>query len=151
MTRTRALVTLGIAAALAATLVGCRDPLGPQADRLAEARARWAASAPASYAYDYRNLCYCGLIHIRITVADGEVVSVESLGEEPVPDVPERAGYTVEELFDRIGKALDRDPHEARLSFDPDRGHPLEVWFDFEEHTADEEWGFELENFTVLD
>lgn len=151
MTRSMTAVAICLAATLAAVLTACGNPLEPEVASLQEARARWKGSAPASYAYDYRNNCFCGPIHIRITVADGEVASVESLTDEPVPDVPEREGYTVEDLFDRIGGALALDPHLARLAFDPDLGYPVEVWFDLEELTSDEEWGFEVENFTSLD
>lgn len=140
----------GLALLLAAAVAGCADPLAPELDRLRQAERRWAAAGPPSYAYTFTNRCYCPLAELRVVVENGAVVSVESTGD-PSIDPRDAGGYTVEELFERIRQEIAREPHEVRASFHEGLGYPISVWFDYEEHAIDEEWGFEVTGFDPAD
>lgn len=132
---------------------GCASPLDLAWTGLEQAERRWAENAPDHYAFTYQDICYCALQIIHSEVRDGVVVAAEWGGadEDPGPESgPEPEGYTVEDLFERIRKELERDPFEATTHFDPVLGYPTRVFFDYQENTIDEEWGFRVEGFTVL-
>lgn len=143
----------GLVAAMTVAVLAasCRDPLGPERDALADARARWAAAEVASYRFDYLALCYCGLVPVRITVSEGAVTTVEVLEPERVPGWNGPEGVTVEMLFDRIEEGLALDPVEASVTYHPVLGYPTAASFDPEENVADEEWGFTVTAFERLD
>lgn len=136
-----ALLTLGVAA--------CVDPLGPEAARLERAERLWAENRPGHYTFTYQRVCFCPLAVVSVEVLDGEVVAVEWAGPGEEPEI-ELEGHTIDELFDRTRSELERDPFRATLEFDPALGHPTSVYFDYEEHVADEEWGFQVEDFTIV-
>ena len=136
---------------LVTLFTGCRDPLAPEHDALAAARARWEARGPSSYLYEYRNVCYCLWAQVRVTVSEGAVASVEWLAGEPGSESSAPEGYTVEELFARIEAALDGKPHRADAEYDPVLGYPLAASFDPDQHVVDEQWGFVVEEFQPVD
>jgi hypothetical protein len=39
---------------------GCRDPLGPDQDELADAAARWEEAEIRDYVFEFQRLCFCG-------------------------------------------------------------------------------------------
>lgn len=132
---------------LAVLLPGCSsDPLGPHRGELEKNQEKWRAQGIASYTYDYRLNCFCGgpgIQPVRIEVREGEVVEVtlqetgEPVDPSTVDDFP-----TVEDLFGMIRNALEREPFRAEAAYDPLLGYPRDVFIDFEEWVADEEFGF---------
>ncbi len=137
-------------ALLAPLLLACGSgPLAP-AHELERNLALWRAQAIDSYTYDYQLHCFCGgpaIQPVTIEVREGEVVRVtsrdtgEPLDPEHLEDFP-----TVEELFETIRDALERDPFRFEAIYDPELGHPREVFVDFEEQVNDEERGFTAAN-----
>jgi Family of unknown function (DUF6174) len=144
--RRAVLAVLGI---MAAVQPGCSDPVAPVREDLSVARARWEAKGPVSYRYDYRDVCFCAVRHLRITVRNGEVGDVEWLGETP-PFVQGPQGFTIDELFDRLATGLAEDPPHADILFHPMVGYPVQAYVNPDEHTVDDEWGFAVENFLTL-
>ena len=131
-------------------MAGCADPAAPELDRLRVAEARWAEAGPASYAYTFANRCYCPLGELRVVVENGAVVSAEPAGED-LMDPRVADGLTMEELFARIRHEIEREPHETRVTYHEETGHPVSAWFDYDERAIDEEWGFEVTAFQPLD
>ena len=143
----------GVAGALLAfALAGaCSDALGPDASELAAARARWERSGTTSYEYRLQRACFCGLEFlrpVRVTVEAGAVVAAvfADTGEPvrtPLSDVE-----TIDDLFDEIQDAIDREAFRIDATYDPDLGFPVDVAIDFEEWTIDEEMAFSVRSFT---
>lgn len=130
--------------ALIAGAAGCgSDPTEVEWSTLSAAERLWSEHGPGTYDYVYTSVCFCPYTPRRVSVSGGEVVAVEPIPPAEPPSEP-LEGYTTEELFDRIRQELARDPHEHRLEFHPTLGYPLEAWFDYEENTVDEEWGFRV-------
>lgn len=147
-----AFVRVVFAAVLALALTACQDPLAPNWDGLERAERLWAETAPAHYSFIYRTQCFCAAEALSIEVLNGEVVSVEPADPTQQPPLDaEVTGYTIEELLDRVRTELRRGPHDARTVFDQSHGIPVDVFFDYQENVIDEEWGFVVEDFTVLD
>jgi hypothetical protein len=152
--RTRLIKAGGLlAAAWTLALGGCEDPLGPERDALAAARARWEASAPTAYHFQFRRLCFCGpatIRPVRIQVLEDEVVAVRDVESgQPVTE-PLDSFPTIEDLFDEIEDALDREAYRLEAMYDVQFGYPIDVSIDFIEHAVDEEMTLLVSEFEVL-
>lgn len=129
------------------------NPLGPDGDALEAARARWAETEPGAYVFQFRRSCFCGpsvLREIRIDVIHGVVVAAVHVDDgqpvdEPLSEVP-----TIDDLFDEIQAALDRDAHELVAAYDENFGYPTNVAIDFILQAVDEEMAFQVTSFDVL-
>ena len=150
---TSALRSLGRAAALALTVViaACGDPVG--VDSFEEARQRWNERAVTHYSYVLRPLCFCiSTGPFRVTVRDDEIVSVVDDGTgEPVTGDPLVLVRTIDQLFVLLDEAWAEDAHVVQAEYDPTYGFPTELWIDYNENVADEELGYQVSEFAVLD
>lgn len=142
----RNLPTLAI---LAVAVSACADPFAPEQNALDDARVRWEAAGITAYQLEYRNVCFCGRVHIRVDVTNGQVTRVEPLDDDDAFG-PVHEGYTVERLFALIQDGLERRPHDVALSFHPELGYPTSVSFDPIGNAIDDEWGFRVENFVTV-
>ena len=126
---------------------GCgEDPLAPDEQALANARARWESRGPSTYTYHYRLSCFCPpqlLETARISVSDGQVTAVHLLDSD-VPAPPDTYDWyeTVEGLFERLAVALESDPAVFEVTYDGTLGYPTSAQVDISEQIADEEYSF---------
>lgn len=132
MIRRRGLAPLVLLLALA----GCSELLGSSGDdfqrrRLAEARALWESSGPASYGYEIDLLCACvpatAQRTVRVTVADGASAVAYAQPDDGPPQAPPAAYQefaTVEKLFAAIEAAISRDQQLLQVSYDQRYGFP---------------------------
>lgn len=156
----------GLAAALTLTaatlpfaLAGCDgSPLGPEGDRLEDALDRWRSAGLTSYRYVYEAHCFCGPTAtqpVAVVVVDGEVASITSVatGEPVQPGAPGDPAevLTVEGLFGFLRDALEDEPASFSASYDPGLGYPRSAMVDFDVQVADEEFGFEARELSVLE
>jgi hypothetical protein len=144
-------------AALAALLVlaaGCGMPFG--GDRLDDARhdlrvarSRWSALGGGSYAFTVQPLCYCVLRAMRVTVTGGQVASrVFVDNAQTVPADQETRLSTADGMFALIDEAIGRDAASIHARYDA-RGVPVEVGIDYQANVADEEFGWNVTDFTL--
>jgi hypothetical protein len=130
-------------------LLACPHPDGVQ-DRLDSARDQWNESAPSHYRFVHDEWAFAPSEGpVEIEVEDGEIVSaviVET--DEPAP--PSRA-LTIEDLFDVVQDELDGDPDDIHIRYDSDLGFPKSVDVDPIENAMDDEHGFTVEQFEVLE
>jgi len=117
-------------------LASCGDgySTAPGLRALAQARERWARTAPAAYQITVSRGCYCLLDATRpviVVVRDGQVES-RRYEDTGVAVVAELAGYypTVEGMFDLIEAAIARGAVQVEASFDATRGFPIEIALD---------------------
>lgn len=140
-----------LAAALPLAASACEgDPFFTDArDELEEARRRWERSEPDAYFYTVARLCFCGDVGpIHVTVVNGAVVSrVYAANGQPVPADRFTGMDTVEELFEVLEDALDRDPADFEAGYDSRLGYPVSAFIDFSANVIDEEDGFTVTNF----
>lgn len=108
---------------------------------LADARARWAAAGPRDYTVTLSVVCFCPpewAGPFEVTVARGAVASVTRDGAP----VPADRGLTVEDVFDRIERALDGGT--AEVTYDAATGMPLRARLDPVPNAVDDEQTYTL-------
>lgn len=98
-----------------------------------------------TYSFTYDVSCFCAgaaLTPVRVRVADGEVVSVESL-EDAEPVEASRLGFghslTVEGLFGYIESRLLERPDDVDVRYDDEFGFPILAFFDVAAEVSDDE------------
>ncbi|MBT8336484.1 MAG: hypothetical protein KJO11_07765 [Gemmatimonadetes bacterium] len=118
-------------------------------DDLRRARAAWERAAIDDYDLAMRRLCFCWTpIDVTVVVRGGERVAVLYVSDgTPAPVAAEIAQYypTVDELFDRVDRALRESADEVRVTYHATLGYPVDLWIDQSRAIADEEEGFEVE------
>ena len=121
--------------------------IDPLQAALNENRAKWASIAWQNYQLriDVSEFIPQEVSQGIVTVEAGHVVDVAlplSIGE----NFGFRFNYphSVEGLFDRLQRALDRDPVSTRIEYHPNFGFPTQVFIDYDERIADEETGFRV-------
>lgn len=160
VTAVAAVLLLGAAGA---TLTGCsgsKDEAVPfmqprpivfrsvQDEALYDNRELWRQQGLSSYAYRLRVNCFCPPAvtrPVRVTVENGTrtTITPEVTGAEV--DVQHLSRYdNVEKVFALIEDALNRDADLVRVTYDPQRGYPTDVYIDYSEQMADEEVGMEV-------
>jgi hypothetical protein len=124
--------------ALASCKLGDTDAF--QVQKLNESRARWNSKNVDSYSYVLELECFCApaseLEPILVTVQDGAVVSLQYWDENPAQRTPAPASIfgeydTVEELFDFVADAIDRNADVLQVGYDAEYGFPNVVNVDY--------------------
>jgi hypothetical protein len=132
-----------VPALLLSTLAGCElgDDDSFQRQNLAQARTRWDSKDVVSYSYILELQCFCApasqLKPVLVTVNNGTVVSLQYWAEDPNGRTPAPASIfgaydTVEELFDLVADAIDRDAAVLQVGYDAEFGFPNAVNVDYE-------------------
>ena len=126
-------------AALAA-VAACHSPT--ETDRassdLEASRNRWAAQHLSRYDFTFEQFCFCALPGpLRVSVRDGTVVSATVISTGTSVDtqyIP-----TVDGLFALIERGITSHVAVLRVTYDPTRGFPVEIYSDGSPHIADDE------------
>lgn len=142
----RSLRTLALGLLLV-TVNGCGDdPLSPEVEALAGARARWEATGYTDYTYLYRLSCFCPpqlLETARVSVSGGQIAAVYLLDSDaPAPPDSYNLYSTIDGLFDRLAESLAADPVVFEVTYDGAAGYPRSAQIDISEQIADEEYSF---------
>lgn len=143
--------------ALAVVLQACLVFIGPNDNDdelrdLVRARARWNVNGVTDYDVVARTLCFCGYggEDVRVVIRDGQVISATVVATGEVLGAGITAIYRpVEQLFDVIEDAGRNDAHRIDATYDAHYGYPTHFFIDYRENTADEEFGYEIRQFTV--
>ena len=119
-------------------------------DSINEARAVWAASGIADYAYTIRRDCFCVETWIgpfAVQVRDGvSTVTRVSDGSEVEPIILEQLPLSAEELF--LFAEERQDQASFRITYDQATGLPLSIWSDPIPEAADDELGVQVSDLT---
>ena len=120
---------------------------------LVAARARWTANGGGDYDLTARALCFCpyGGQPVRVVVRGGRVVEalVVATGQ-PVPSSVAPIYRPIDQLFDVIEDAVQRRAHRIEATYDAHYGYPTHFLIDYVENAADEEFGYEIEAFSIV-
>jgi hypothetical protein len=133
----RKLAGAAFALLLAVVAAGCDNPFDNdqfQREELARARALWGREGGSSYTFTLELQCYCApgtsLAPVIVTVQNGQPVSRTYKKAKPTdPTVPATAEVfgpydTVDELFEVIEDAIDRDANVLQVGYNDQRGFP---------------------------
>lgn len=122
---------------------------------LRQNRERWAGRNIPNYRYALQIICFCPPEFrqaVVIEVRDNTMVSITSaLDSTPVDSQGFEHTDTIDKLFGIIQEALDNEAYSIEAKYDPDFGYPRRIFIDYEERTADEEMGYEIINFEVIE
>ena len=137
-------------------LQGCVVFLGPHDTDdvrrdLIRARAQWNVNGVRDYEVIARTLCFCGYggERARVVVRNGQVTSVVILSTGRLLTATESVQYRpVEDLFDMIEAAERAGAHRIEARYDGHYGYPTVFFIDYNENTADEEFGYEILSFS---
>jgi hypothetical protein len=85
-----------------------------------------------------------------VNVIDGEVMSAVYVDDglpssPPLDEVP-----TIDDLFDEIQDAIEREAHQLVARYDEEFGYPVDVSIDFILEAVDEEMAFYVTGFDHL-
>ena len=129
--------TLAGALLLAVVAAGCDNPFDNdqfQREELARARALWGREGGPSYTFTMQLQCYCApgtsLAPVIVTVQNGQPVSRIYVKAKPTdPSIAASAEVfgpydTVEELFEVIEDAIDRDANILQVGYNDHKGFP---------------------------
>ena len=141
-----ALVLLGVTVWLAWS-----SPWAQSGRELEQARDRWDAREPSSYAFDYFHCGgMCGFCPVQVTVVDGAVVKATRSGDGCTGGVADDAP-TIEDVFviaaDNRPGLFDRS---STVSYDPQWGFPTEIHYTCPSDTSDCGGGWSVSGFRDL-
>ena len=99
-----------------------------------------AYTGPASYAYTLTQSCFCIYSGpVRVTVADGRVVSVVALSDQDVPqDQIDAIGQTLVELT-ALAVRAEREADDVEVRYHPTYGFPTRLDIDWVREAVDDE------------
>ena len=144
----------GMVVAVVLATIGCStNPLSPDREALASTRARWEASGIDSYVFEFQRLCFCPPVvirQVRIEVVDGAVSSAVYVDTGDPVDDPSVSVPTIEDLFDEIQDAIDREADSLETEYDSQAGYPISVSIDYIEQAIDDEMAFTVPTLDVL-
>lgn len=152
MKTSRVFAILAAAPALAAC--GLLDSTPSWADRRAElehSRVVWASTGVETYRYRLRRLCFCpGAGELIIGVEGGVVVEARDAStDEPVPQEVLQYLETVEDLFDVIEWAIEREADRFQATYHPTLGYPTVIDLDPRREAIDDELYLEAGDLAV--
>jgi len=114
----------------------------------------WQSSGINHYSFTFSEHCFCipigsGIIHVE--VKDGVIINAyDEFNIQPLTVVEMARLKTIDELFTVVQEAIKLPAHTINASYDKNYGFPSEVYLDYNEELADEEYGFTVENFNPL-
>lgn len=131
------------------TLFGCDDPLGPLTDagedRIRLQREIWEAQQIDDYVFETRRICFCPFVGwLEVTVQGDTVQSISPLDDPDIPEWVVSEYPTVDELFDILEDAVDRNAAEMEVTWHETLGYPESFWIDYSHNVADEELGHDI-------
>ena len=128
-------------------LVSCSDDFGPinfERD----------VNLPTEYTYEISLSCFCITSYIGphyMHIRGDQIIEYRNLSEEEIIDQPAIESLTIESITARVNSILEQNPVRQDLATHPEYNFPIRGYFDISEQIADEEWGFEISAFTVIE
>jgi len=128
-------------------------PVSP-ADPLAVHRLGWANSRPHSYAFTYRDQCFCqgSNLWVRIWVVGDTVARAELLPVQD-PGISRSSAFrrpTIDSLFVWLSDAYNRKSDRIDVQYDPKYHFPSHANLDWRKNVIDDEMTFEVRDFAAV-
>ena len=109
---------------------------------------------PKEYTYEISTSCFCLTSYIGphfMHIREGQIVDYRNLTDEEFSDDAFIETLTIEAVTKRVNDILQQNPVRQDLATHPTYQFPTSGYFDISEQIADEEWGFEITQFTVIE
>jgi hypothetical protein len=135
----------GLVLLLSCLLVSACAWLGGRTGDLDAAIERWNANRPIAYSMTFS--VHCGVCYWR---TDGLTVNVESIEVADSQRVTRPEDLTVDVLFDALNITIGEHPERFKVSYDGELGYPVLIDIDIDSSAYDDEWVFELHDFTPI-
>jgi hypothetical protein len=128
----------------------------PASRELNQNREKWEAMDIHHYRFNLRIGCFCPFneqMPLTIEVKDGEAISITaSNGQDIAPNLETyMKSASVEALFDIIQSAMKSGADDIKVTYDDHYGFPTSINIDNIKMAVDDEIGYYVENFEVLD
>ena len=132
-------------------------------DEVRDAKKTWSSSNPQNYSYHYQTLCFCAFTdEVRIIVESDSVVDVQNIETNetvmvavdgtdivaPIHEFYPSSFFTITEFFDRVEVQIPVSD-ESSVEFDSSTGMPIEIYFDRNKETSDDEISYLFSNLSV--
>lgn len=111
---------------------------------------------PTEYSYELMITCYCTQHYVgphKLHIKGDEIVNyeIELDGGAVFDDQTDLKQFTIDALAERVDEILAKDPFTQEVKVHPDYNFPVSVYLDIDQRIADEEWGYEITNFKVIE
>ncbi|MCE9646103.1 MAG: DUF6174 domain-containing protein [Chloroflexi bacterium] len=121
-------------------------------------RQTWQASGITHYRFSLNIGCFCAFrnqVPLTVEVQDNRVVSMAysdgTLVAETDPNFPVFSQHaTIERIFSELEAGLTGGADEVTVTYDPVRGFPSDIYFDYIKAAADDELSLSVSNFEPL-
>lgn len=136
-------MTRALIATLLAACSACSPTAPEEAAELSVSMAKWEGVRPVAYELVLeRTSCEClpeWLVPVRVTVQDQQVTEVVNAqtGEPIVIEIYH--AMSVDELFDVIVDAIEREADILEVTYDRQLGYPMSISIDYDRNVADDE------------
>jgi hypothetical protein len=125
----------------------------------------WKANEPSHYSYQVVRNCFCDYLLLRFEVRNGVIDSIYFVDGEGDYEYylnfsPEylthfltskAPRYTIEALFETLEEGISENPFYHTSYFNEQYGFPCSFSFDPEEDWHDDEYAYEILNFTIAE
>ena len=134
------------------TLAGCDSPFGVEGgdrERIRAQRAIWDAQQISDYTFESRRVCFCAFVGwLEVTVEADTILTVLAIDDVEVPQSAIADYPTIDELFDILTDAVDRDAVQIDVTWHETMGYPTTFFIDYARNIADEELGHDVRILT---
>ncbi len=121
-------------------------------EELKENRQLWRSQQIENYQYIYQQRCFCPLPSnepLKVSVKNDKITQVVNLNNNQViTDLT--LPKTIEELFNIIKDAIQRNADEILITYDPTLGYPTRVEIDYQKILADDEITYTVKDLSKL-
>lgn len=130
-------------AMLAGMAAACSDPVSGQQRELDSNRDLWRGENITEYTYTLQITCFCPpeiTQPVVVRVSQDSILSVVGAASgQPVEGSLIANFYTVDDLFEVVQDAIDREAHQLSVTYDADLHYPISIVIDYDERAVDEE------------
>ena len=109
---------------------------------------------PTEYSYELTISCFCTSSYRgphKIRIKNNMIIDYELISDEENNEELDIKQFTIDALVQRVDELTAQDPVIKDIQVHPDYDFPVSVYIDVDERIADEEWGYEIKNFKVLE
>ena len=129
-------------------IYGNQEDYSPLIQELQENRKIWRSQSLKSYQYTYQQQCFClppSNTPLKVSVKNDKITEVVNLTNNQAITAL-TFPKTIEELFNIIEQAIDRNADEISINYDTTLGYPTRIAIDYEKILADDEVTYTIEN-----
>ena len=112
----------------------------------------WFSLNIVNYKMTQQISCFCFpyefILPKSIKVENDKIVSID--GKDPIETVGYESFYSINSLFNFIESKLNENPEFYEINYNKEYGYPESIYFDISTMIADEEIGYYISDFKIL-